>query len=470
MAITVTSQPQAMTLSYNDVKFVADSTNKTQSGMRYVVDVYYAGTSNKIAELLIAPDPIDNLCRVNLQSILKNLLSNSLTVGNTSTHTIPNMFVNIDVKFGEALFNFWSFDSVSAGIGVNSNKARLVQSPTTTPNTFVAGDIIEVKSSPADNDIDGVRSVLLRTDYTVTINAPDKTSANGGNTTLVNQSKTITRNLATVSGIRVYRGCLPLKDFSAYTANAYTLTTALTGKFLTTIPREGYTCTSNGKVWLNGYSTAANTSLARVYFENDNGDVAYFNTSADTTVFRAIACGIGNLPTLIAETGTLPLIKADTKSYEVWTATSGGTRTSEKIKITVDRRCPITNNELLFMDKLGSFVSFPFTLRDERRGQVEKATYRKMLPDTYATTDAGTSIFNINERKQMTLRSNFLTDEMSKYFAELIATPYAYLLFDNSYYAVNILDNTYTIEQQKNKRLIRYDVNVEFANIEPTNG
>jgi hypothetical protein len=70
----------------------------------------------------------------------------------------------------------------------------------------------------------------------------------------------------------------------------------------------------------------------------------------------------------------------------------------------------------------------------------------------------------------MTLRSNFLTDEMSKYFAELIATPYAYLLLDGSYYAVNILDTSYTIEQQKNKRLIRYDVNVEFANIEPTNG
>jgi hypothetical protein len=466
MAITVTSQPQAMTLSYNDVKFIADSTNKTQSGMRYVVDVYYAGTSNKIAELLIAPDPTDNLCRVNLQSILKNLLSNSLTVGNTSTHTIPNMFVNIDVKFGEAVFSFFNYDFVNQ----NSGFSRLNQSPTVSPNTYVAGDIIEVKSSPAFPDIDGVRTVVSRTDYTVTISAPPRVTSDGGTTTLVNQSKTITRDLATVSGIRVYRGCLPLKDFSTYTANAYTLTTALTGKFLTTIPREGYTCTSNGKVWLNGYSTAANTSLARVYFENDNGDVLYFNTSADTTVFRAIACGIGNLPTLIADTGTLPLIKSDTKSYEVWTATSSGTITSEKIKITIDRRCPITNNELLFMDKLGSFVSFPFTLRDERRGQVEKATYRKMLPDTYATTNAGTSIFNINERKQMTLRSNFLTDEMSRYFAELIATPYAYLLLDGSYYAVNILDNTYTIEQQKNKRLIRYDVNVEFANIEPTNG
>jgi len=466
MAITVTSQPQSMTLSYNDVKFIADSTNKTKSGMRYVVDVYYAGTSNKIAELLIAPDPTDNLCRVNLKSILKNLLSNSLTVANTSTHTIPNMFVNIDVKFGEALYDSWSFDTVNA----NGSLARLNQSPTLSANNLFEGAIIVVASTPPDNDIDGLRSVVSRTDYTVTINAPAKTSSNGGTTILANQSKTITRNLATISDRRIYRGCLPLKDFSTYTSAGYTLTTALTGKFLTTMPREGYTCTQNGKVWLNGYSTAANTSLARVYFENDNGDVLYFNTSADTTIFRAIACGIGNLPTLTADTGTLPLIKADTKSYEVWTATSGGTRTSEKIKITVDRRCPITNNELLFMDKLGSFVSFSFTLRDERRGQVEKATYRKMLPDTYATTNAGTSIFNINERKQMTLRSNFLTDEMSRYFAELIATPYAYLLFDNSYYAVNILDTSYTIEQQKNKRLIRYDVNVEFANLEPTNG
>jgi hypothetical protein len=466
MAITVTAQPINPTFAYNDIRFTLDSTAKTQSGMRYVVDVYYAGTSNKIAELLIAPDPFDNLGRVNLKSILNNLLSNSLTVANNSTHLIPNMFVEVDVKFGEALFTFWDFNNIDP----NGSFARLNQSPTTTPNTFVAGDIIEVKSTTTDTDVDGVRTVVSRTDYTVTINAAAKTRATGGNATLVNQSKTIARNLATVSGLKVYRGALPLKDFSALTANTYNLTTTHVGKFLTSAPRDGYYATPNSKVWLNGHSTAANTSLARVYFENDGGDVLYFTTSANTVPFRAIAVGIGNLPTLTVQTGTSPLIKPTTKYYDVYTATSGGTRSSEKFRVYVDNRCGINEYELLFMDKLGSFVSFPFTLRNEVRGNVEKATYRKALPDTYATTDAGTTIYNINERRQMILRSNFLTDGMSKYFSELIATPYAYLLMDGSYYAVNILDTSYTVQEQKNKRLLRYDINIEFANLEPTNG
>jgi hypothetical protein len=466
MAISLISSPEPMSLAYNPIYFVFDSTNKAVSGMRYVVDVYLSGTSTKVAELFIAPDPTSGYAVVNLQGIVKNLLSNSLTISNTSTHLIPNMFTTLDIKVGEALETQWNFNTVDA----NGAYARLNQSPNVAINTYIAGDIIEITSSPANAAIDGIRTVVTRSSYTVTISAAATTSATGGATLFSNGTKVVTRDLYTYTALRVYRGCLSFKDFITYDEDTYKNSTTLLGKFLTTIPRTNFSLSENSTMFINVFGQGLNTTMARVYFENSNGDVFYFNTSATNAYFRAVACGIANLPTLTTSVGTAPLIKDDTTYYKMWTATSGGVITSEVLTINIDRRCKLTDYEILFMDKLGSFIPFSFSLREELSGSVERSRYEKELPSPYTTLDGGTNTFYLRETQKYKLGTNYMTDEMSQLFKELIATPYAYLLIDGSYYLVDILDSSYTEQRQRNKNLIRYDLNVQLANKVNTNG
>jgi hypothetical protein len=466
MAVSAISTPQQMTFANNPIYFVVDSTNKGLDGFRYVVDIYYTGTSNKIAEMLIAPRPTDGYGEFNINQIVKNLLSQSLTISNTTSHAIPNLFMGVDVKVGEAYVTSWTFNEVEP----NGANARLVQDPTSTANSYVTGDQLRVVTSPTNSTVDGLRTVLERTSYTVTINAPANTTATGGLTYFADNTKTVTRDLYTFTNLRVYRGALDRVSFINYDDDDYTVSTSLLGKFLTTIPRGGYTLSANSLCWLNAFASSLSTSGNRVYFENSNGDVFYYASGIGGINFGAFNIAHGNLPTLTTSSGTAPLIKTDTIYYEVWLATSGGVRTSEKIRINLSERCNISDCELLFMDKLGSFVSFPMPLRVEQSGDVQRKVFERALPTTYTSLDGGKEVYNIEEQRRFKLNTQYLNDGESKYFSEVLTSPYVYMLFEGDWQPVIVEDSQYTTIRKANKNLIQYSINVSLANKENTNG
>jgi hypothetical protein len=464
MAITLVSAPEKLGLAHNKIEWVFDSTNKGFAGMRYVVDIYHAGTSNKITELRIAPDIADGYCRIDVAPILRNLLSKTLDLTNTTWLAAAEQFVKYDIKVGEDVEVLWNYNELDTNFTLGLKRYVLVQDPQVSTHPFLAGDQVFVTNT-AIAEVRGLKTVVsVPNAYSIEVSGASilyTPSANGGTVKYADGRKTITRNLYTNTNNLAYRGCIPNSEFINYNEDDYTNNTTDRGDFLSTA--RGLTILPTSKVFLNLYSNATQTTVRKVFFRNDNGDT--FSKAINTTTNRdimQIAVGGGNLGTLTTVSGTAPLIKPSTKYYDVWTANISDTRTSEEYRINVDNSCLINSVELFFMDKLGSFVSFPFTLKNDISGNVERKEFKQV--------GVGFTTFHTKERQSYTLRSNWVDDIMSVLYSEIISSPYVYLVIDGVYTFARVIDSSYQTLLQKNKRLNQYTINVEIAEDIPTNG
>ncbi len=148
---------------------------------------------------------------------------------------------------------------------------------------------------------------------------------------------------------------------------------------------------------------------------------------------------------------------------------------SETRKIYINKRCPINETQILFMDRAGSWSSFAFTLREKRNINSNKRDYRKEFGylDTntnewiYETTDAGLVVYSVTVEKMLTLQTDWMSGEMSSYFEELMTSPEAYLKSneetDNEWVRITIMTDSLEIIKDKNKKLINYSLQVKFA-------
>ncbi len=204
--------------------------------------------------------------------------------------------------------------------------------------------------------------------------------------------------------------------------------------------------------------------------------------------------------------GTAGLIKGDTEYYDVYYADSLViTQRSAKYRIYVDRRILISETHILFLDRMGSLSSFAFQLKNYERGEVTRDEYNQdvtgfvdtsLTPDqwTYDTIENGFKTFNINVRKTIELNTNWMTEEMNRYFEELITSPQVYLKLasytnteswlypedesgcplripESTLYQPVIVTNTgYEVFQQRNKNLIKHSIVVRLANQDNVNG
>lgn len=98
MAISILQQPNQYVPAYNDIIYVASSTNYAQDNFNYLATLYIGSDT---ITLKAAPDPTYNSGVFNFGRIVENYLTNNLNITdygfvlNTSSHT------NFYVKFGE---------------------------------------------------------------------------------------------------------------------------------------------------------------------------------------------------------------------------------------------------------------------------------------------------------------------------------------------------------------------------------
>lgn len=164
---------------------------------------------------------------------------------------------------------------------------------------------------------------------------------------------------------------------------------------------------------------------------------------------------------------------------------------TERLRIYINRNCPINTTQVLFMDRLGSWSSYAFPLRTLESGTVERRDYRKeagyleskFTPAIgngwiYNSYDRGLTNYHIQYSKEFTLNTDWMPDCMSVYFEELITTPYAYVKFDpdikqdfdpTKWYAIQILDTNWQTTRSKNKKMIRYSIRIKCAIDNPIN-
>jgi hypothetical protein len=487
MAINNIVLPQKMSPAYNPLVFSFSGNNVTEAGYRYVVDVYEDGVVDKIASFRVVPQ-VDTTGYIDLSRVLSSQFTGDFNFSNTGATTPINTFIEYGVKIGEEYQTSWPYDDFeyySNPGGIYDGYIKLTQTGSTEAHTFVVGDQINVITTLGY--VNGLQTVVkIINNYNIIIGVVydigGPAASEGGTVLYADNRKTIFRDIVDNSGYVAYNGALSVTDYIDYDYTNFAIanSNSTTRRILTNMP-DNFVVTPTQDLWLNFMYDTNSGVQQTVRFKNDSGDefsrAIYTNPFLDP--IRQVAAGPNNNFTLqtgstILVSGTFPLIKEDTEWYEVYSRRSTG-QSGKTYRVYLDKRCKNEDYEIVFMDRLGSFTSYAFQLRSVEAGTIVRNDYKKQLGDvvgdkwTYETYDAGTTNTSIQVTETLRLNTNWMNDDMSVYFNELLSSPLTYVKIDGVYISCTIADVAYQTTRQKNKNLIRKSITIKFSNNDPIN-
>jgi hypothetical protein len=480
MAITKLAEPYSLTPAYNPIKFIYNSTNSNQLGFKYIYDIYESGTANKIAEYRVLPEFSTGNGIIDLTKLLQAKVTFNLKETAPVAYTAVNSYYKYDVKVGEEYLTSVSYVfplSASAG-KVQINVA----------NTFVAGqqvNILQADGGIANPQLEGLFTVISATAIAFVVNSSFSGVTNvniDGTVAYADNRKTIVRDIATDLNNYVFNGAIRWPEFPSYLPGTYALNGA-NDLFFTNQPLD-FTATLSQDLVAQVYSNNGLTDT--MYFQNSDGDLFSKDVSL-TSVLGHVTVGPNNYGTLTVVAGALPLINPTTEYYEYWYDRGAG-QVSAKYRVNIDRRIRGEEYSILFLDRMGSWSSFAFTLTNYETGNVTRELFNKDVQGyisgtmwNYKTTDRGLSNVYTSVDKSIELNGNYMSEDMAAYFEELVSSPVTYIKYSNYaedcdtpssdlYISCNVTTSSFSIFKQKNKNLIRQSINITFANKDLVNG
>lgn len=501
MALTLKAEPQILTPAYNPIKWIIDSSVKNYDGFRYVFKVKNS-VSTILAEYRVLPSFGTGYGEQDLSKLLSNYVTFDLDTTSTIVSDAVNSVFTYKVEVGE---EYTTRVSYTSSLVDSSGNVRI-----NVTNSFIAGDRINIKQADggtANPYLEGLFTVLSATGSYLVVDSlwslvTDATI--DGVITYADNRKTYVSGTEYTKG--VFNGVFRWLDFPAFDITDFGLT-ANTKRFLTNQPTTFWS-TLGQDIYLNLLNPVNILTTDYFIFKNSNGEY-FYKTTAITSEALQLPCGPNNYGVLIPiGAATLPLIKTDTTYYDVYySQQNSGTPTplSMTYRINLDTRVQISEYHCLFLDRLGSFSSFAFQLKNYERGEVTRDEYNQdvtgfintsLTPDqwSYETIENGFKSFNINVRKTIDLNTNWMAEEMNRYFEELITSPQVYLKLasytntenwlypedengcplripeSTDYQPVIVTNTNYEIFQQRNKNLIKHSITVRLANQDNING
>lgn len=467
MAMTKIAEPFDFSPAYNPLRFIYDSTNNNEDGFRYIFDVYESGTANKIGEYRVLPN-ISGYGELDLSPLLSSKVTFTFQYG-TEDAVATDSFYKYDVKIGEEYIVRVAYTS---SLTNNSGNVRI-----TATHSYQVGDqvlIAQADGGVANPQLEGLHTVVSitgTTDFTVSALWADVTNATiDGTVQYADNRKTITRDIITESNKYVFNGAFTHNDFTSYGEDNYILT--MNNDFFLTYQPYTFYITDEQEVFFNLCTAGVTTGF--IVFENSGGDVLKYAANANSYVFQANVGATAN-PAIVVS-GSAGHIKPTTEWYDVWYTNSAGAQYSRKYRFYIDRRCRVEDYQIIFLDRLGSFSSFAFQLRAYERGVISRDSYNQRLEGyvsgsrwRYSVQEQGMKVYKASVEKTMELNTNWMTEDMAEYFEQLLTSPMTFLVTNTGYYPCLITDNSFEVEKQRNKKLIRKTVTIKLANTDAIN-
>jgi hypothetical protein len=489
MSQTTIASPQVFSPAYNPLKFIIDSTNKNNTGFKYIFQVFEAGTSNKIGEYKMLPRIGDGYGEQDLSKLLQTQVSWDLNTLSTSWYNAPNSRYVYDVKVGEEQLAeyFWT-----ANLTNNGGNTRVHAT-----NTFVVGDqviITQADGGVANPQLEGLHTVISATTSTFTVGVAFTTITDitiNGTVHYADNRKLITLNVTTFEDFIAFNGAFRWLDWSVYDQSDYKLTLA-NKQWLTNQP-EQFSCTLGQDLYLNLWGAKGHD---RIVFVNSNG-ASFYKAISNVDEISQVPVGPNNYGILV---GTGDLITNTVTYYDVYYRTALGIE-SFKYRINLDRRTIISEYHVLFLDRLGSYSSFAFQLKSYERGEVTREIFNRDVQGyvsgaewNYRTEDMGFMQSNINVVKSFDLNTNWMEESAGQYFEELLTSPQTFVKVvqyntteggtpiigedgcpihvaeSTAYQPCIVQNNAYEVYQQRNKNLIKQSITIKLSNQDNING
>jgi hypothetical protein len=357
-----------------------------------------------------------------------------------------------------------------------------------------------IAANPGVEGLHTIVSVVGTTSFTINALWSEVTDATiNGTVKYADNRKTIALNIVSTLDKYVFNGVQPWIDMPFWDETDYTLDN-IHGQWLTDQPQV-FSCTPGQDLWLNIKDPGIAPTNKRVYFKNDNNDIFYKAVSGADYI-KGVAVGPNNYGSLTLVSGTAPLVKPTTQTYQIWY--SDGIFNPVKSLayiVNIDRRVLISESHILFLDRMGSWSSFAFQLKSYEKLAIKRETYNKDVPGyvtgsewKYNSYEQGAINFNTQVTKTIDLNTNWMSENEGIYFQQLVTSPQTYVknvvyhitedgvpLYDEDgcilhvpesteYISCNVLNTNFDIQRQRNKNLIKQSVQIRLSNNDIING
>ena len=468
MATTIIAQPQQLMPAYNPIKYIIDNTNKNEPGFRYIFTIYPAAGShipaNVVAQYRVLPVFGTGYGEQDISMLMQSLVTYDETgFGNQLPYNSSESWYQYDVDLGYEYID--NIDYITT-LQDNGGNVRI----SFTAHGFVAGDqivIAQTGTGPTNNPaLEGLHTVLSATANQFTVNVLWSTigeSTANGNVSYADQRKTQVLDDEAIVDQEVFNG--------AYNNNINTSNEA------TPFPSNDYLSpgllmTSN----IQSINYPVSTFLNAQFYYNLKVYVGYTytvrfydmsNTQIDSYLFTPASDGI-----YAVFVGPTALI---TEDYYIRIFYSMGN--FGYYYFTYDNRCTINDQQLIYLDRMGSWQSFAFQLRTYEKGQITREQYNQHIDGQVVSAkwvgvplQKGFRTYNTNVTKTFDLNTNWMGEYDATRFQELLTSPQVYYLSDDYYCACVVDSNTFEVFSQKNKKLIKQSVTIKLAQQDSING
>jgi len=491
MALVAQATPQVIVPAYNPVKYIYSSSNVALQGFKFIYDIYQSGTLNKIAEYRVLPTYGTGFGEIDLSKLLQAKVSYDLNLTNTSAYNATNSYYKYDVRIGEeyltttlytAALTQWTTAPFAGRVRID------------VANVFVVGDQINITQADlgvANPNLEGLFTVLVANPAYIVVNSLFSLVTNiniDGAITYADGRKTVNRDLAQQLNRYVFNGAIKWSEWPSYDYQDYMLN-GVFDKFLTSYPsaNKNMYSTLSQDMWVNCIANGSPTPPDTMVFSNDGGNIFEKNVTAVDRL-SGVSVGPNNFGTLTLVFGSGNLIEPTTEYYD-FHYERNGVVSSSKYRVMLDRRIRTTEYSILFLDKMGSWNSFAFSLNSYEKGNVIREQFNQDVPGfingsnewDYALTERGMTNTYIRTETTIDLATNFMTMDMANYFTELISSPFTYVKQSNyandcdipestEYISCNIITSDYQLYNQRNKNLIKQNITIKLANNNIVNG
>jgi hypothetical protein len=478
MAITISvlTTPSAFEPVNAPLWFRLNSTSSGLTDFKYIfrpeyrIEPFSTTSFTTLGTYRIPPKPVNGDGLFSPHRALKSFLNTNSTIVNpfitgftaSSSSALIDYRIIYGLEYNPDLF-FTDTISVSGNMGLTFSSAH----------DFAVGDIITIdKSNKSFNpEYDGTASVV-----SIPNSLSIKTNKTFSSTLLANESGYVVNNFrlsGTSSGYKTWNGTRQYEE-RATSFLPYLIATqsGQTGEFLTNLYNT--TLASAKPIETNDYETLSfclnETPLidyylyVNTYDVNGNITATYSSATMSVNTHRRLEIGVG--PANLTNVNF-----TNVNSYRVYLrkiTVPGPFPTftvSEFRYYKINTQCSnYEKQRLVFLNRLGGFDYFSFTLDSKRTMTISRIEYEKTLAFDYTIGDRGKSILAQKAEEKMTLNSNWLTENESIWLEELLTSPDVYILTtNNTKLPIIITDTSYEIKTYLRNQLFNLVLNYKFA-------
>lgn len=254
-------------------------------------------------------------------------------------------------------------------------------------------------------------------------------------------------------------------------------------KFLTSFPNKEVQLLDVGWTYLI-QDTPVDVDRMRIEtFDSSGTSISVFEVSNNITgatpdeYLLRMASAPGSLNSIIAGqfiSGAQPVIVGTEAYYEIQLFNNAGAPSSELITMTLQTPCRYETYRIHFLNRLGGFDAYNFTLRSQPTKDTKRKSYTKSDNNLdlngirYDHKDNGTVDYNVTTREKIKLRSDYLTEEENDWLQELVDSPTVYLEFTKlkggkDFKPVRVITNKWTQKKTSIDKLFRLDIDIDLG-------